>query len=186
MIWFVNKMKRFFHSRKTIEFGSKGANVVYMDSCVFGHPENIILEDNVYIGENTKIYAQGKVVIKSGAILADTVDIRTANHYYDGEDLNYIPFDEKVMIKPVTIDENVWIASHVLILPGVHIGEGAVVAAGSVVTKDIEPYAVAAGNPAHLIKYRDIERYHKLKKEGKVFMREYHSLPRKLISTQDN
>ena len=76
------------------------------------------------------------------------MDIRTANHYYDGEDLHYLPFDEKVLISPVVIEENVWIASHAIILPGVTIGEGAVVGAGAVVAHDVPPWTIVAGNPA--------------------------------------
>lgn len=55
---------------------------------------------------------------------------------------------------PITIGNDVWIGANVCILPGVHIGDGAVLAAGAVVTKDVEPYAVVGGVPAKLIKYR--------------------------------
>ena len=163
-----------------------GNNCVVMPDCVFGHADNIALGDNVYIGEGTRIYAQGNVTIKSGTVIADTVDIRTANHYYDGTELKMLPFDEKVLISPVMIEENVWVASHVLILPGVTIGEGAVVAAGAVVTKDVPSFAVAGGNPARVIKYRDKERYRQLNSNGKIFMKEYHTLDRVLIRRENN
>lgn len=157
-----------------------------MAGCDFGHIDNIILGDNVYIGEGTKIYAQGKVTIKSGTIIADTVDIRTSNHYYDGGDLNMLPFDEKVLVNPVTIEENVWVASHVLILPGVTIGEGAVIAAGAVVTKDVPAFSIVGGNPARVIKYRDVERYRKLNSSGRIFMKEYYTQDRILIYSEKN
>ena len=172
--------------KETFCIKNQGKNCVIMPGCVLGHADNIILGDDVYIGEGTRIYAHGNVTIKNGAILADTVDIRTANHYYDGVDLNMIPFDEKVMISPVTIEENVWVASHVLILPGITIGEGAVVAAGAVVTKDVPPLAVVGGNPAKVIKYRDKERYFKLKEEKKIYMKEYYTLDRKLVVVKDD
>lgn len=165
----------------SVQIKNKGSNCIIMPNCIFGNEDNIFLADNIYIGEATRIYAQGKVTIKSGAVLADTVDVRTANHYYDGSDLNLIPFDEKVLISPVTIEENVWVASHALILPGVTIGEGAVIAAGAVVTKDVPPYAVVGGNPARVLKYRDRERYQTLKAAGKVFMKEYETIDRVLI-----
>ena len=57
----------------------------------------------------------------------------------------------------VTIGDRVWIAYHAIILPGVTIGEGAVVGAGAVVTKDVEPYTIVAGNPAKTIKKRTTE-----------------------------
>ena len=60
-----------------------------------------------------------------------------------------------VKISPVTIGSKSWIGMHAIILPGVTIGEGAVVGAGSVVTKDVPPYTVAAGNPARVIRELD-------------------------------
>ena len=57
-------------------------------------------------------------------------------------------------MKPVYIDDDVWIGRRVLIMPGVHIGTGAIIAAGSVVTKNVEPYSIVGGNPAKHIKYR--------------------------------
>lgn len=127
---------------------------------------------------------KGGVTIKRGAILADCVDIRTANHYYDGEDLTHIPFDEKILAKPVVIGENVWVASHVLILPGVTVGEGAVIAAGAVVTKDVAPFTVVGGNPAKVLKRRDAKRYLELKKQDLLFMKEYRTIERKIVSNR--
>ena len=67
----------------------------------------------------------------------------------------------------VIIDDFVWIGSDVTISGNVHIGEGAIIAIGSVVVKDVPRCAIVGGNPAKLIKYRDIERFEKLKSEGK-------------------
>ena len=54
----------------------------------------------------------------------------------------------------ITVEDDVWIGANSVILPGVHINKGAIIGAGSVVTKDIPPYAIAVGNPAKVIKYR--------------------------------
>lgn len=62
---------------------------------------------------------------------------------------------------PVTIGNDVWIGANVIILPGVTIGDGAILAAGAVVTKDVEPYAIVGGVPAKLIRYRFSEEYRK-------------------------
>ena len=178
----LRKVLKYLRKTKdTPEFGLRGDNVIISEGCDFGNPKNIKIEDNVFIGEKCAIYAIGQVTIKRGAIIADRVDIRTANHYYDGPDLNFIPFDEKVIVKPVLIGENCWIASHVLILPGVTIGEGAVVAAGSVVTKNVPDFAVVGGNPARIIKYRDKERYLALKDNDHLFVKGIHSIKRTLI-----
>ncbi|WP_442862504.1 DapH/DapD/GlmU-related protein [Bacillus sp. USDA818B3_A] len=79
-----------------------------------------------------------------------------------------IPYDLKNIRKPIIIEVNSWIGQRAIILPGVTIGEGAVVGAGSVVTKDVEPCSIVGGNPAKHIKYRDKDVYYKLKNEGKI------------------
>lgn len=176
--------KRIGIKKEDAQFAYRGENVVISPGCQFGNADKIRLESNVFIGEGTCIFAQGGVTIKEGSVLADRVDIRTANHYYDGENLHLLPFDEKVLVSPVIICENVWIASHAIILPGVTVGEGAVVAAGAVVTKDVPPCAVVGGNPAKVLKYRDENRYASLKSRGKLFMKEYETVDRKLVSVK--
>lgn len=170
MLLLLKRLARFLIGPKKIVFGSLGENTRISANCVFGNPQNIHIGKNVQIGEQTCIYAQGGCTIKDGAIIADRVDIRTANHHYDGPDLKALPFDEVVYRQPVVIEENCWIASRVILLPGVTIGEGAVVAAGAVVTKDVPPMAVVGGNPAKVIKYRDPLVYEKLKVEGRQYL----------------
>ncbi|WP_454085475.1 acyltransferase [Georgenia sp. Marseille-Q6866] len=74
------------------------------------------------------------------------------------------PMSEQGMTpaQPITVEDDVWLGGHVVILPGVTVGTGAVVAAGSVVTKDVPQYAVVGGNPARVLRYRrlasDIEK----------------------------
>ena len=87
------------------------------------------------------------------------------SHDYDcGES---IPYGRKYTTKFVQIDDFVWLGSDVIISGNVHIGEGAIVAIGSVVVKDVPPYAIVGGNPASIIKYRDIDHFKKLKEERK-------------------
>ncbi|MBQ3590123.1 MAG: acyltransferase [Clostridia bacterium] len=81
-------------------------------------------------------------------MIATGCTIATVNHDYSDFDI--------VRGKTVTIKKGAWICSKATIVPGVTIGEGAVVAAGSVVTKDVPPFSVVGGNPAKLIKYREM------------------------------
>lgn len=92
------------------------------------------------------------------------VKIMLGSHDYDHGDK--IPYGNKFTHKQVVIDDFVWLGSDVIISGNVHIGEGAIVAIGSVVVKDVPPYAIVGGNPAKIIKYRDIEHFKKLKQEG--------------------
>lgn len=71
--------------------------------------------------------------------------------------------------KPVIIKDFVWCGANVTITPGVTIGEGAIIGAGSVVTKDVPDYAIVGGNPAKIIKYRNIELFKKLRDEKKWY-----------------
>ena len=94
------------------------------------------------------------------------------------ENAEMLPYDDYYILKPVTLEKNVWIGANVSICPGVRVGEGAVIALGSVVTKDVPKYSIIGGNPAKILKMRDKEQYNKLnqnkmhylrlKKEGKT------------------
>lgn len=86
---------------------------------------------------------------------------------HDYEYGDRIPYGSRFTTKNVVIDDFVWLGSDVIISGNVHIGEGAIVAIGSVVVKDVPPHAIVGGNPAKVIKYRDIEQFNKLKEEGK-------------------
>ena len=94
--------------------------------------------------------------------------IITENHDYDHGET--IPYSATHSIeKPVVIGDNVWFGVCVIVLPGVTIGEGAIIQAGSVVVKDIPKYSIAGGHPAIVFGMRDIDHYEKLKKEGEYF-----------------
>lgn len=87
------------------------------------------------------------------------------SHDYDGGEA--IPYGSRYLSKQVVIDDFVWLGSNVTISGNVHIGEGAIVAIGSVVVKDVPPYAIVGGNPAKVIKYRDTDHFMLLKETGK-------------------
>jgi maltose O-acetyltransferase len=77
-----------------------------------------------------------------------------------------IPYSNVNIPAPVIIEDFVWVGSRVAIFPGVRIGEGAIVGLGSIVTKDIPPLAIVAGNPAKILKYRNSESFKKAKENG--------------------
>ena len=129
------------------------------------------VNNNTILGKNInfngmRIKGNGKVVIGDNFHSGQECLMITSYHKYDGGDA--IPYDTKKNIdKDIIIEDNVWLGDRVIVLGGVKIGEGAIIQAGSVVVSDIPKYAIAGGHPAKVFKYRDIEHYEKLKKEGK-------------------
>lgn len=111
------------------------------------------------------VSGMGGVNIGSYFHSGTNVKIMLGSHDYDYGDK--IPYGSHYASKNVQIDDFVWIGSDVIICGNVHIGEGAIIAMGAVVVKDVPPYAIVGGNPAKVIKYRNIEQFKKLKAEGK-------------------
>ncbi len=108
--------------------------------------------DNSGVGINAQIY--GKVILGENVMMGSECMIYTTNHCFNRVDIpmNRQGFSEE---KPVVVGNDVWIGGRVTILPGVHIGNGVVIGAGAVVTKDIPDFAVVGGNPAKVIRYRE-------------------------------
>lgn len=127
--------------------------------CDLGY--NIEIGENFFSNVNLTILDGAKVAIGDNVFIAPNVGIYTAGHPLDAEQRN----QGLEYAYPVTIGNNVWIGAHVAILPGVTIGDNAVIGAGSVVTKDIPPNALAVGNPCkvlRLITKEDRDKYKRI------------------------
>lgn len=111
----------------------------------------VSLGDYSGIGVNARIH--GACVIGDYVMMGENCTIITRNHKHDRTDIPIMKqgYEQE---RAVHIGNDVWIGDNVTILAGVHIGDGCVIGAGAVVTHDIPPYAVAAGVPARVIKYR--------------------------------
>lgn len=112
------------------------------------------------------VLGTGLVVIGDHVSTGPNLVIQTQNHKYESD---LLPYGQGFDPKNVYIDDCVWIGMNVLLLPGTHIGEGAIIQAGSVVHGEIPPCAIAGGNPAKVFAWRDKERYEKLKRENSFF-----------------
>lgn len=111
--------------------------------------KNISVGKNVFINAGCKFQDQGGIFIEDGVLIGHNVVLATLNHNFDPHKrTNIIP-------APIKIGKNVWISANVTVVPGVCIGDGSIIAAGSVVTKDIPENVVAAGVPARIIKKLD-------------------------------
>ena len=158
--WFVNP---FFHKK------SKGSIIRYntrMDVLPFNKFElgkKSTIEDfstvnngvgDVFIGEESLVGLGntiiGPVSIGNNVIIAQNVVMSGLNHIYS--DVNIPISKQPVTVKQIVIEDNCWIASNSVITAGVTVGKHSVVGAGSVVTKDVMPYTIVAGNPAKAIK----------------------------------
>ena len=111
------------------------------------YPWRLAIGERSSIGDGAWIYCLDQISIGKNCCIGEDVRLLTGSH-----DISSPTFD--LVTKPITIHDNVWVATGATILPGVTIGEGAVVAAGAVVTRDVEPWIVVGGNPAKFIKNR--------------------------------
>lgn len=156
------------------QFAKLGQNVIFETGVLVFHPENIEIQNDVYIGHYTilKGYYKNKMVIGEGTWIGQQcffhsaggieigshvgigpgVKILTSSHTLDNIDSPIL--HNPVEFAPVRICDNSDIGVNAIILPGVTIGIGAQVGAGAVVTQSVEDYAVVAGVPARVLYYR--------------------------------
>lgn len=114
----------------------------------FGNGRCLVMKDHANIGRDALISGNGIVTVGRHVMMGERCVIITQNHRYLEE--GYDGFD----VKDVAIGDYAWIGHRVTILPGVRIGNHAIVGAGAVVTRDVPDHAIAAGNPARVLKYR--------------------------------
>lgn len=132
-------------NKSKIEFGK---NIRIYHNCFIG-PVSLSVGDNCNLGVNNFIC--GKVKIGNNVSLGPNVNIPGANHIIETKESIRTSGAE---MKGTIIEDEVWIGGNSSIIDGVTIGKGAVIGAGSVVTKDIPEYAIAIGSPAKVIKFR--------------------------------
>ena len=108
--------------------------------------KNTHIGERVFINSGCKFQDQGGIFIGNDCLIGHNATLCTINHNPDPDHRGDMTF------MPIYIEDKVWLGANVTILPGVTIGEGAIVAAGAVVTKDVEPRTVVGGVPARFIK----------------------------------
>jgi putative colanic acid biosynthesis acetyltransferase WcaF len=129
-------------------FGAKiGANCHVYSQVIIWAPWNLVLEEQVGLADGVTCYTMAKITIKSKAVVSQGVHLCTGTHDYN--DPNF-----QLYALPITIGANTWICADAFIGPGVNVGDGAVIGARSVVTKDMPAWTVCAGNPCKPLKQR--------------------------------
>ena len=129
----------------------------------FGHGGRVVLGDYCYVGEGARIWSALSIVIGDRVLISHNVNIFDCDtHPIDDPAARHRQFADIITTghprqlqlneKPVVIEDDVLICCQCIILPGVTIGRGAVVGAGAVVTRDVPPMTLVAGNPARIIR----------------------------------
>jgi acetyltransferase-like isoleucine patch superfamily enzyme len=130
-----------------------GTNVVFYPGVWIFPGINIDIGNNVDIAKQVLITTSGGISIGDRTLIGYRTQILSSNHIIP-DSISRI-FNSGHQHKKVIIENDVWIGANCIILPGVIIGEGAVIAAGSIVTKNVEPFTIVAGAPAKLIRKRN-------------------------------
>lgn len=142
----VKGTKSYYSSAWSGSFEESVVRYHYGDEYSLAHWQPAWPIDRLYIGDYVCIGAES-VILMGG------------NNTHRNDWFSNYPFMEKIVESyrgkgDTVIEDAVWIGLRAMIMPGVHLGEGSVIAAGSVVVKDVPPYAVVGGNPAKIIKFR--------------------------------
>lgn len=131
---------------------SKGINILSGAEVFNAH--NLTIGANSGIGQDCKLNCEEEIVIGERVLIGPEVLIFTSNHIWDKNKKTY--FGQGMTRKKVIIEDDVWIGARSIILPGILVGKGATIAAGSIVTKNVEDYAVVGGSPAKIIKIKEV------------------------------
>lgn len=130
-----------------------GENSMVMAPIAGAAFDHIKIGNNVFINSNSLLMARGGITIEDDVMLAANVQLLSNNHD---------EYDRQVLLcKPIHIKKGAWIGAGASILPGVTIGEYAIVGAGAIVTKDVGDYEVAVGVPAKVVKKLDQKKFEK-------------------------
>jgi acetyltransferase-like isoleucine patch superfamily enzyme len=146
LTWMERSRVRHYISRMTV-----GQRVTIKTGLRVKCPRNVTIGDDVRINNDFTLQAQGPITIGGQTMIATGVTILTANH---DTSLSGIEAMDSIQPSGVSIGSNCWLGARVIVLPGVSIGDGTVVGAGSVVVHDLPPGMVCVGTPARPVKPR--------------------------------
>ncbi len=133
-------------------FDFAGKNVNIEQRANFGSGLGISIGENSGIGQRCSV--RGPLIIGNNVMMGPEVIILTSNHSFERIDIP-MATQKTLPKKGVKVGNDVWIGTRVIILPGISIGHGVIIGAGSVVTRDIPDYAISCGNPAKTIRFRN-------------------------------
>ena len=150
----------FFTSIAKLQLASYGDSLKVNNRCHFNRCVSVGCHANF---NGMRVIGGGKIIIGDYFHSGIECMIISENHNYEGSE---IPYDTTKILKTIEIDDFVWFGNRVMVVGNVRIGKGAIVAAGSVVCRDVPDYAIVGGNPARVIKYRDVNHFMELEAKG--------------------
>ncbi|HID63132.1 MAG TPA: acyltransferase [Anaerolineae bacterium] len=172
-LWWLQR-RRWRAKRLARRLGACGPELSLEGRVFFSRPRQVHIGTNVHLGDRLWAQTAGGLFIGNNVIVSRNCTIHTVNH--DVQIPDALPYSTAYIYQPVHIEDNVWIGMNVLIAPGSRIGEGAVIGMGAVVAGEIPPLAIAVGNPARAIKYRNKDTYERPKRERK-WLRNIRGIP---------
>ena len=158
--WAVGKLlfriipRPFYAPRRVLLrcFGAKiGKKVNIANTAIIYFPWNLEIGDWSAIGEHAYIYNLGKISIGEKATISQRAHLCAGSH-------DYVDPTLPLLTPPVSIGDQVWICADSFVGPGIEVGEGAVVGARAVAVKKVEPWVIVAGNPARVVKKRELKK----------------------------
>lgn len=130
-------------------FGSVGKDPLILPRLMCDYGSNVRVGDNFFANFDLVLLDCAPITIGDNVMFGPSVQLLTPMHSVDDVELRN---SGREWAEPITIGDNVWLAGGVIVCPGVSIGEGSTVGAGSVVTRDIPPRVLAAGNPCRVVR----------------------------------
>lgn len=160
------KLESFEVSQTQKSLKYSGYNLTLVGPITITHPKSMHIGNNVIIGRESHFDSRAGITIGDNVRMSDNTTIYTSHPQFDGD---LLPHDISHTIKPVSIASNVWIGKNTTILPGVSIGEGAIIEHGTVVSSNVKAYSAVGSVKTLVDGYRDTTRY-KRNLERKAFL----------------
>jgi maltose O-acetyltransferase len=147
--WIGIKLRKAFMRRR---LGGCGVNPVFHTNVRITSPKGLKIGDFCAFGEGTFLTAGGGIVIGNYVATGPDAKIWSVNHRFDDPDIPWMK--QGYEHKTVVIEDDVWIGAAAFIKPGVRIGRGAIISAGTILSKSVPAYAIVAGNPGRVVGWR--------------------------------
>jgi len=146
-------LRKLYYLFSFMRFKKVGKNIILSKGGTFIRPEEIVFGNNIFISRNFHISARN-LIFGNNIMIGPNLVIECDDHIYNKVGVAMFQTQKERKGSFIKLEDDIWIGAGVTILKNVIIGEGAVIGAGSIVTKDIPPYTICAGIPCKALKPR--------------------------------